>query len=54
MDPTRCPVCDGTTYRLDEAYYCPDEDAHTGGLIIYADGGYRSMVRTTEHAPVDT
>lgn len=49
----KCPVCNGILYQLGEQLYCPDEDAHVGGLIVYADGSYRSMIRTSIHAPVD-
>ena len=43
----RCPQCNGRLYQLDQVLYCPAEDPHPGGLIVYADGGYRTMMRVT-------
>ncbi len=42
----RCPLCNGLIYRLVSSWFCPNEDAHVGGLIIYSDGSYRLMSRT--------
>jgi len=51
----RCPLCHGALYRLDVVLFCPDEDAHTGGLIVYDDGSYRRMERvlSTRGTPID-
>jgi hypothetical protein len=42
-EPTRystdkCPVCGGKMWLLSHNFFCPDEDAHRGGVLVTIDG----------------
>jgi hypothetical protein len=35
----QCPICGSTKlYELDASQFCPNEDYHPGGVVIFADG----------------
>lgn len=33
-----CPLCGAQMLRLDRSYFCPNEDPHPGGVVLYDDG----------------
>jgi hypothetical protein len=40
--PTKCPVCSGRLLDTGRSLYCPAEDPHPGGWLMFDDG----LVRT--------
>lgn len=42
-DPSICPVCGSTTWRLNRFFYCSAEDPHPGGVLITPEGHARRL-----------
>lgn len=42
-----CPFCSGPMYPVGSSAWCPAEDPHPGGVVIYADG----LVKKSDLAP---
>lgn len=39
LEPGQCPVCGSTSlYDLDDSQFCPTEDVHPGGVVVFGDG----------------
>lgn len=48
----RCPVCKGSMYELSRTFFCSNEDAHRGGVLVTFAGRAKRLDGGTIPPPI--